>query len=245
VYVFPKKGQFKYEYRKGQAWEYENLRAPFDFAILKTEKELSIEKKQLKKELPTYFNVNSSIQKKVESTYTQNFATYFTFPVNSKRYKRHFEYGLNLIDEIYSKGILPLNYKHEGGKKVSLIKDHAETEYNFDQLLRPEDLLEFLNKNINSTSFASYTSLYYKILFESIEPNLKYDIRFNEQQLEAAYSKLSISRDLIPAGNIIITKGELIDATNFQELESLKLQYDTRLYTVANIYWILLGILFW
>lgn len=241
VYVFPKKGQFKYEYRKGQSWEYENLRAPFDFAILKTVKELSIEKKQLKKELPTYFNVNSSIQKKVESTYTQNFATYFTFPVNSKRYKRHFEYGLNLIDEIYSKGILPLNYKHEGGKKVSLIKDHAETEYNFDQLLRPEDLLEFLNKNINSTSFASYTSLYYKILFESIEPNLKYDIRFNEQQLEAAYSKLSISRDLIPAGNIIITKGELIDATNFQELESLKLQYDTRLYTVANIYWILLG----
>ena len=78
-------------------------------------------------------------------------------------------------------------------------------------------------------------------LFDIIDPDLTYDIRFNKQLIEDAYSKLSISRDLISTGSILISKGELVDDKNFQELESLKLQYDTRLYTNANTYWILFG----
>ncbi len=241
VYFFPKKGQFKYEFNKGQTWEYENLYAPFDFAILKSEKELLLERDQLKKEIPTYFNQNTTVIEEVEAMYAQKFSTYFTYPVNSSRYKRHFEFGLNIIKEIYSTGVLPLNYNHEGGDRVGLIQDHAETELDFNQLLQPAELSRFLDKKLSSTSFVRFKNEYYKLLFEIIEPNLIYDERFNEQLLESAYSKLAISRDLITVGSILISKGELIDETNFQELESLKLQYDTRLYTDANIYWILVG----
>ena len=35
VFFFPKGGQFKYEFQKGRAWQYENLYAPFDFSINK------------------------------------------------------------------------------------------------------------------------------------------------------------------------------------------------------------------
>lgn len=241
VYFFPTKGQFKYEFSKGQAWEYENLYAPFDFAILKSEKELLLERVQLKKETPTYFNQNTAVEEQAKVQYAQKFSSYFTYPVNSTRYKRYFEFGLNIIQEIYSTGVLPLNYNHEGGDRVGLIKDHAETELNFDQLLKPAELSRFLDQKLSSTSYVRFKNEYYKLLFEVIEPNLVYDERFNEQLLESAYSKLAISRDLIVMGSILISKGELVDETNFQELESLKLQYDTRLYTDANIYWILLG----
>jgi len=241
VYFFPTKGQFKYEFSKGQAWEYENLYAPFDFAILKSEKELLLERVQLKKEIPTYFNQNTAVEEQAKVQYAQKFSSYFTYPVNSTRYKRYFEFGLNIIQEIYSTGVLPLNYNHEGGDRVGLIQDHAETELNFDQLLKPAELSRFLDQKLSSTSYVRFKNEYYKLLFEVIEPNLAYDERFNEQLLESAYSKLAISRDLIVMGSILISKGELVDETNFQELESLKLQYDTRLYTDANIYWILLG----
>jgi len=241
VYFFPTKGQFKYEFSKGQAWEYENLYAPFDFAILKSEKELLLERVQLKKEIPTYFNQNTAVEEQAKVQYAQKFSSYFTYPVNSTRYKRYFEFGLNIIQEIYSTGVLPLNYNHEGGDRVGLIQDHAETELNFDQLLKPAELSRFLDQKLSSTSYVRFKKEYYKLLFEVIEPNLVYDERFNEQLLESAYSKLAISRDLIVMGSILISKGELVDETNFQELESLKLQYDTRLYTDANIYWILLG----
>ncbi len=66
VYLFPKKGQFKYEFRKGETWEYENLVTPFDFVILKTAEEVLLEREQLKKELPTYFNQDKSILKKLK-----------------------------------------------------------------------------------------------------------------------------------------------------------------------------------
>ena len=241
VYFFPTKGQFKYEFSKGQAWEYENLYAPFDFAILKSEKELLLERVQLKKEIPTYFNQNTAVEQQAKVQYAQKFSSHFTYPVNSTRYKSYFEFGLNIIQEIYSTGVLPLNYNHEGGDRVGLIKDHAETELNFDQLLKPAELSIFLDQKLSSTSYVRFKNEYYKLLFEVIEPNLAYDERFNEQLLESAYSKLAISRDLIVMGSILISKGELVDETNFQELESLKLQYDTRLYTDANIYWILVG----
>ena len=241
VYFFPKKGQFKYEFNKGQTWEYENLYAPFDFAILKSEKELLLERDQLKKEIPTYFNQNTAVIEEVEAMYTQKFSTYFTYPVNSSRYKRHFEFGLNIIKEIYSTGVLPLNYKHEGGDRVGLIQDHAETELDFNKLLQPAELSRFLDGKLSSTTFIRFKNEYYKLLFEIIEPNLIYDELFNEKLLESAYSKLAISRDLITMGSILISNGELVDETNFQELKSLKLQYDTRLYTDANIYWILVG----
>ena len=40
VYFFPKGGQFKYDFSNGQLWKYDNLYAPFDFAIQKNEEEV-------------------------------------------------------------------------------------------------------------------------------------------------------------------------------------------------------------
>ena len=33
--VFPEKAKFKYEFRKGELWQHENLYAPFDFPLKK------------------------------------------------------------------------------------------------------------------------------------------------------------------------------------------------------------------
>lgn len=45
VYFFPKKSKFKYEFEKGQIWQYENVYAPFDFTIEKTEGQILDENK--------------------------------------------------------------------------------------------------------------------------------------------------------------------------------------------------------
>ena len=37
VYLFPKGGKFQYEFQKGKPWQYDNLYAPFDLAIEKTQ----------------------------------------------------------------------------------------------------------------------------------------------------------------------------------------------------------------
>ena len=57
IYLFPKGGQFKYEFQKGKAWQYENYYAPFDFAIQKTTKEIESEKDKIKQEAISFFFV--------------------------------------------------------------------------------------------------------------------------------------------------------------------------------------------
>ncbi len=241
VYLFPKQSQFRFDFRKGQVWEHESLYAPFDFTILKSKEELLTEQRQLRTELPTYFSYDSLIIIRAKQGYTQSFSTYFTFPVNSRRYKNCFQLGIDIIEEIYNSGVLPLNYIHQGGSRISLIHNNIETETNFDELVRPENLVEYLDKKLNNTAFNKYKNEYYKLLFDNIEPNLIYDERFNSQQLTEAYSNLSISRDLIPMGSLVITKGELVDEENFRELLSLKEQYSSRIYNRTSVFWITLG----
>ena len=48
IYFFPKSGKFKYSFENGRPWQSENLYAPFDFAIKKTNDEISLEINQAK-----------------------------------------------------------------------------------------------------------------------------------------------------------------------------------------------------
>lgn len=241
VYLFPKQSQFKFNFRKGQLWQHETLYAPFDFAILKSKEELLDEQRQLKADLPTYFSYDSSIVTKVKQRYIQNFKMYFAFPVNSEKYKKSFQIGIDLIEEIYNSGVLPLNYSHEGGNRVSFIENNIETESDYDRLIQLKKLSEYLDKKTGNIGFERYKNEYYKLLFDIIEPNLTYDKRFNNQLLTQAYSKISTSRDIIPINSVVIAKGELIGEINFQKLDSLKEQYDSYLYSKYSVFWIVLG----
>ena len=44
---FPREGKFKYEYVKGKPWLHEDLIAPFDFSVLKTDEEYELQKERL------------------------------------------------------------------------------------------------------------------------------------------------------------------------------------------------------
>ena len=43
-FMFPNNAKFKYNFEKGQTWRYEDLIAPFDFAIFKPLEELNAER---------------------------------------------------------------------------------------------------------------------------------------------------------------------------------------------------------
>jgi len=53
--VLPGEPKFKYEYQKGYPWQHENLVAPFDFAILKSDAEIASEKAEILESVIPYF----------------------------------------------------------------------------------------------------------------------------------------------------------------------------------------------
>src|SRR5690554_7740367 len=73
VYLFPKSGKFKYNFERGKPWQSENLYAPFDFAIKKTDEEINAEKKNITDNSLLYFNVDTTTKERVVSGFNSKF----------------------------------------------------------------------------------------------------------------------------------------------------------------------------
>ena len=118
VYLFPKGGTFKYEFQKGKPWQHPTLYAPFDYSIIKSESELETEKKAIIEGQSKYYRADLSIINEVKNSYTVQFKNFFKIPVSNNDYNLLFDFGKNLIDEIYKYGILPVRFDHQGNELV-------------------------------------------------------------------------------------------------------------------------------
>ena len=61
IYFFPKSGKFKYSFENGRPWQSENLYAPFDFAIKKSDSEINKEIENAKLVSPIFFSQDTSL----------------------------------------------------------------------------------------------------------------------------------------------------------------------------------------
>ncbi|MGB5370318.1 MAG: phosphohydrolase, partial [Flavobacteriaceae bacterium] len=78
VFLFPRGGQFKYEFQKGKPWQYENLYAPFDFPIHKSDEELAVEKQSIRDNQLAYYRYDENIAKEVSEDYDNRFQNFFS-----------------------------------------------------------------------------------------------------------------------------------------------------------------------
>jgi len=88
VYLFPKGGHFGLDIQKGKIWQSDNLYAPFDFAIQKSDDEIDIEKEAIEKDKQLYFAVNKNVFERVRSNYSNGFNSLFPDTLLIK-YKRN------------------------------------------------------------------------------------------------------------------------------------------------------------
>ena len=240
IYFFPKSGKFKYSFENGRPWQSENLYAPFDFAIIKSQSEIEADKRRLRKEAIVYFDANNSIAEKVNVAYTLNFKNYFPFREGSSRYNRYFNYGKELLSLFYDRGVLPVDYIHQGEQTAAIIKGRSETDLPFSSLVNLNQLTAYLSLTLEE-DYKSYDKAFYQLFFAILEPNLTYNSTFSEQSLLEVYAKISVTRDLVRKGDQIILRNELIDDAKWDKLRSLKQQFSSENLSTNNTVWILIG----
>ena len=221
VYIFPRGGQFKYEYQKGKIWQHPTLYAPFNFTILKSEQELAEEKQTIEIQQPKYYRYDSSIYENVILKYNEKFKLVF---LENKPSDQLILFGRELINEIYKYGVLPINFQ-SNNKNLYLIKNTEETSLSFDQLFRLKNLNEFILEETSASSLNEYNDQYYNLFFDLIQPNIFLDEGFTKQALQASLGDISPTRDYIREGKLIIAQGEIAEGENFLQLESLKKEY--------------------
>jgi putative nucleotidyltransferase with HDIG domain len=243
VYLFPKGGAFKYNFEKGKVWQNENLYAPFDFPIQKTEQQLADEILNLKTELPAYFIVDTIISNNSKAHLIADFEA--TFPDSLHTELRADVQRLieATVDEIYEVGVLSEDLYLDEQKSVVLKVKDSDVAKNirFSSLLNTEEISKKLKANFSDSIYNPYTNYLTAIFYNHIKENVRYDKIFNDEVFEQEKSKLLPTIGLLKENAIIISKGEVIEGDKYQKLNSLKDIYESQVWNKSNYNWIVFG----
>ncbi|TYA58893.1 HD family phosphohydrolase [Formosa maritima] len=240
VYLFPKSGKFKYNFEKGKPWQSENLYAPFDFAIKKTDEEIQSEKKEIKDNAILYFNLEPKIKDQVIADYNSEFKLELPDSLVKKDKEKLFALGLNIIDHIYNYGVLSEDFDFSNDRKVVLLEGRTEKQtIKFSDLIKQGEIKNKINNTLNNENLSQYSTPYISLFFDIVEPNLEYDKGITEKALQSDLDKVAYTRGSVERETLIISKGEVVEGSKYQILKSLESEYESQVWTKSNYNWIL------
>lgn len=225
LYLFPLGGQFKYEFQKGRIWQYPDFYSPFDFSILKTELELKKDEEKVLKNLKPYLRADTNIKNQILEKYSNSFDSLLNNDLEIENFGSLKDFGFELLNEIYSYGVLPPNYKHSGNKSIFLIQDQIEISTEISQLFSSEALFEFINNKLKETQFITYEDFFKDLFFDLIIPNVSLDKDFFITAEKEALQNISRSKGFIASGDFIIAEGGLVNDEAYEILNSLRKEF--------------------
>jgi putative nucleotidyltransferase with HDIG domain len=226
VYFFPTGGQFKYEIIKSKPWQYENLYAPFDFAILKSSEEISAEKSKILKTHIPYFNYDVNKAKEIKNSWQDQLNISQDSLLQNNPAISEFISGT--LDEVYENGIRIKDESVNDYTIVFLIKDKVVNEALYKDILTQEDLKPFLNLKIDGSNLLTIRNDLLEVFFEVFKVNVEYDKALNQNQIQSKFDQISYTRGKVSKGSKIIAKGETIEGEKLRMLRSLKNEYESQ-----------------
>ena len=244
IYFFPKSGKFKYNFENGRPWQSENLYAPFDFAIKKSQEEIDDEITQAKINTPLFFEIDTSlttISNNQLITQIEELKNDSLFNLFKEEEVKNIKIkSSQIINEVYSKGLLEENFDFKDSQLISILLDNKlvnSTYYN--RLIKPEDLITFINNKIIETNSEKYKSQIISLVFDIITPNLFYDKVLSDESINEATINISPNRGFIEKETLIISKGEVVEGEKLVILESLRKEYEVNSSSFSDLYLII------
>ena len=242
VYFFPKSGKFKYSFEKGKPWQSENLYAPFDFAIKKSDEEFELEKQEVEKSALPYFNVQNQVLQQVKTDYESQFNVIFPDTLTNINRTLLFEQGNRILDDVYEKGMLDNSYNYGEEQQVVLLDDQQEIgTQKYSNFLGQEILRNYLEVAIDTYELSELKSEFLQLFFNVIQSNVTLNETITDNALEEELNKVSPFRGSIKRETLIISKGEVVEGEKFKILKSLESEYQSQVWSEANYNWILVA----
>ncbi len=222
-WLIPKTNTISFDFEKGKPWQYKELFSPYDFAILKADEDFLAGQNEVRtNHLKHYIiqNNDSLVFSKYQKLFDARFIQLDSVEESFIEKKFIFEEGKQFIQKIYSKGLID---------KKSM-EDIVVVENNNVATRKPSSnfySIAEVKKLINENNFGSdeKNNILKSIIKISITPNIIYDKELNNKLLAKKLEEVSKTNGLVKKGEKIIGKGEIVDASKFQKLESYKLKY--------------------
>lgn len=242
VYLFPKGGQFKYEFQKGKPWQHETLYAPFDFSVKKTPEEIKEEELLIRARQIPYFFKDSSVAQNQKELLSQKISAYFQQQEGIDTIATR-KWAQSFLDSVYQKGLLKKTLQLNVPDQIYLRYKREAILTEVSDFLTISQLPIFLDSLYARSLKAPLDGSLKDIVLSSLSPDIFYDKDLSEKATDAALSNISTTRGFIDKGKLIIAKGAVVAPDNYKVLSSLKGEYESDLWTDTNYYIVLLGYL--
>lgn len=241
VYLFPKTGKFRYSFEKGKPWQSENLYAPFNFAIQKTQEEINEEQLEIENNAHVYFEIDREIPETIKLNYITKFNEVFNDSTTSKR--TLFRQGTDMVETLYENGILDTDYPYSNDKQVVLVASNntVEKRIEYRGLIEINQLRNRLESFLKQSTSAENKNKMISLFFDIVKPNVTLNETLTKKTLEEELSQISHTRGSIDKDQLIISKGQVVEDEEYNILKSLKSEYESQVWNTANYNWVLVA----
>ena len=219
VWMMPRSSQNNFKIEKGRPWIYNDLKAPFDFPIYKSDEAVKAERDSLMKQFEPYYILNSEVVGKQLRQFSKDYSNgipglnndYLSIIAN--RIRRLYDQGIMSnsdyakISKDTTKFVRIVNGKHATSTQISKVYSVVSA---YEQIFEDEVLAthrEILQKcNLN----------------DYITPNLKYDKERSEASLNDLQNSIPLASGLVQRGEKIIDRGDIVDGKTYNKLLSFQ-----------------------
>ncbi|MCC4214384.1 HD family phosphohydrolase [Leeuwenhoekiella parthenopeia] len=241
VYLFPKSGKFQFDFQQNKPWQYDNLYAPVDFAILKSDEQLEVERAEARDNIIPYFNYDQDIANEAKAAYENQFASVFTDSIFKNRQKELKTFGLQILDDIYKYGVISDISAFEDGRKIYLRRGNEVEETSIENLNTTDEITTLINRRLVNGPYVQAVNRFKELFYDIVQPNVFYDEKLTTKELNAELSKIAPTKGVVNKGSRIVAKGEIVEQKTYQILKSLQAEYESQTWTASKYNWVVFG----
>lgn len=244
TFFLPKQPRFRYEFQKGKVWLNKDLVSPFSFAILKTNPQVTTDKKDALDNVLPIYRYDPDIFDGVEEAYKNEFDVKWrgnAFPEEDR--EPNLAASLKLLTAIYTKGILAVNPKHQKGRKYydfSLLNNNITTTISSQDVYTVQTALDYFNQTFTAVNLKE-KEVVINLVEDHLQPNIVFDEKLTGIVQNNTINSLSTTRGMVQKGELIIAKNNVIDDEIYQKLQSFKETYEAQTKTIGDSKLVYLG----
>lgn len=251
---FPNSLAFDYDFEQGERWRYHDIKAPFDFPIKKTEREMARERALLAGEVIPYYRLDKTL----EDAQKQRFRDVFNGAWNNSgsidsNYlgdsSRYLRFGYEAIEKVYTTRLIEVEEAAEDSGDAfifQLLDGNVDLgEHTLEDVYTQKQAIQWLVDTLHQVEKRLPE---FKFLFNVLEkivsvPNVTIDSSMTAKKIEAAYNSISPHRGMVKAGEVIVMRDRLIDSVAYAKIISYQDKYNEEINQHKNSILIYLGYL--
>ena len=217
-----KSGSFSYHFEEGRPWNHGLITAQYDFPVYKSDDQVKQEKAEALSRFAPYYTLNARVARE-QMEATENVA-------KGVLTKQEAAYLMQTLQRLYAVGILSIEdagkVEKQGFSRITIVNQKHQAEvYPLNDCCTPRGAYELL---LAGSPEGERSKLPMIGLNGLLLPNLAFDSTTTAIMHQKLLNEITEISGMVQQGEKIIDRGEIVDASTYQILMSLKRSMEER-----------------